>query len=38
MPKPRKEEVQRLAEVLSSAGLSVIDNEKIKEVMDFLPL
>lgn len=38
MPKPRKEEVQRLTEVLSNAGLSVIDNVKIKEVMDSLPL
>ena len=38
MPKPRKAEVQKLLEVLSNAGLSVIDNEKIKKVMDSLLL
>lgn len=38
MPKPRKEEVQRLREVLSNADLSVIDDEKILKVMKLLEL
>ena len=38
MPKPRKEEVQRLAEVLSNAGLKVIEDGKVKAVMNSLPL
>lgn len=38
MPKPRKEEVKRLSEVLSNAGLSVIDSEKISSITQSLPL
>ena len=38
MPKPRKEEVQKLNEVLSKAGLSVINNMKISAVTKYLPL
>lgn len=32
MPKPRKEEIQKLKEVLSKAGLSVISDDKIRKV------
>lgn len=38
MPKPRKEEIQKLKEVLSNAGLSVISEDKIKKVMRQLEL
>jgi len=38
MPKPRKEEVQRLREVLSNADLSLIENEKISNVTKSLEL
>ena len=38
MPKPRKEEVKRLSEVLSNAGLSAIDSEKISSITQSLPL
>ncbi len=38
MPKPRKEEVQRLREVLSNADLSLIENEKISNITKSLEL
>jgi len=38
MPKPRKEEVQKLKEVLSNAGLSVISDDKIKKIVKQLEL
>jgi 4-hydroxy-tetrahydrodipicolinate synthase len=37
MPKPRKEEVQRFAELLPKAGLNIIGKDKIKKLMDSLP-
>ncbi len=33
MPKPRKEEVQRLREVLSKAGLTVIERGKVEKIV-----
>lgn len=38
MPKPRKAEVQKFVELLTDAKLSVIDKDKINEVMNSLPL
>jgi len=38
MPKPRKEEIQRLREVLSNAGLSVIERKKVESVTRTLEL
>jgi dihydrodipicolinate synthase/N-acetylneuraminate lyase len=38
MPKPRKEEVQRLREVLSHAGLSVIEKTKVEKITKNLEL
>ena len=38
MPKPRKEEVQKLYKVLSNAGLKVIDQAKMQKVLKSLPL
>lgn len=38
MPKPRKEEVERLRQVFSKAGLSVIDSEKIAKITKSLEL
>ncbi len=38
LPKPRKEEVQKLRELLKGAGLSVIDDQKLKKVTNALPL
>ena len=38
MPKPRKAEVQTFVELLTNAKLSVIDKDKINEVMNSLPL
>jgi hypothetical protein len=38
MPKPRKEEVQRLREVLSNAGLSVIERTKVERITKNLEL
>jgi 4-hydroxy-tetrahydrodipicolinate synthase len=38
LPKPRKEEVQRLRELLKGAELSVIDEDKVKKVTNVLPL
>jgi dihydrodipicolinate synthase/N-acetylneuraminate lyase len=37
MPKPRKEEIQKLTEVLPKAGMSIIDRDKSNKVMDSLP-
>ena len=38
MPKPRKAEVKKFVELLTDAKLSVIDKDKINEVMNSLPL
>ena len=38
MPKPRKEEVEKLRSVLSNAGLSIIDKAKISKVVKTLDL
>jgi dihydrodipicolinate synthase/N-acetylneuraminate lyase len=38
MPKPRREEVQRLREVISKAGLSVISSAKVSKIMKQLEL
>jgi len=38
MPKPRKEEIQRLREVLSNAGLSVIERKRVESVTRTLEL
>ena len=38
MPKPRKEEIQRLREVLSKAGLSVIERKRVESVTRTLEL
>jgi dihydrodipicolinate synthase/N-acetylneuraminate lyase len=38
IPKPRKEEIQRLKEVLSKAGLGVIDGAKISKIKKQLEL
>jgi hypothetical protein len=38
MPKPRKEEVQKLYRLLSNAGLSVIGKAKVGAITQSLPL
>jgi dihydrodipicolinate synthase/N-acetylneuraminate lyase len=38
MPKPRKEEIQRLREVLSNAGLGVIEKTKVEKITKNLEL
>jgi dihydrodipicolinate synthase/N-acetylneuraminate lyase len=38
MPKPRKEEVDKLRELLSNAGMKVIDHAKMRAVMKSLVL
>ena len=38
MPKPRKVEVEELARLFKNAGLSVIDDDRVKKVKDSLPL
>jgi hypothetical protein len=38
MPKPRKEEVEKLYELLSKAGLSVIERAKVAAISRELPL
>ncbi|MFH1489578.1 MAG: dihydrodipicolinate synthase family protein [Pseudomonadota bacterium] len=38
LPKPRKEEVRVMQELLENAGLSVIDDAAVRKVTDVLPL